>query len=238
MDINSNKYTYIFSIIMVVVVAALLSYTALSLKAPQEANIELEKKQEILLSINVKVEREAAGKAFDKYIKQSLVIQGGKVLEKPTVPAFSIDMASTVAKPGPERELPLYVAEVDGKEFYILPVRGKGLWGPVWGNVALEKDGNTVYGVTFGHKGETPGLGAEISLPIFTDQFKGKKISEGTEFVSIEVRKGEATTAHQVSGISGGTITSVGVQDMLKDCLAPYADYFLSLSNAPKVSAL
>jgi Na+-transporting NADH:ubiquinone oxidoreductase subunit C len=102
--------------------------------------------------------------------------------------------------------------------------------------VALESDGNTVFGATFGHKGETPGLGAEISTPVFTDPFKGKKLLDGANFVSIEVRKGDAAGEHQVNGISGGTITSVGVQDMLKDCLAPYTDYFKL--NQKTVSAL
>jgi Na+-transporting NADH:ubiquinone oxidoreductase subunit C len=102
--------------------------------------------------------------------------------------------------------------------------------------VALESDGNTVFGATFGHKGETQGLGAEISTPVFTDPFKGKKLLDGANFVSIEVRKGDAAGEHQVNGISGGTITSVGVQAMLKDCLAPYTDYFKL--NQKTVSAL
>jgi Na+-transporting NADH:ubiquinone oxidoreductase subunit C len=237
MDINSNKYTYIFSIIMVVVVAAMLSYAAISLKPAQDANIELEKKQEILSSINVIVTREEAGEAFDKYIKSSLVIRNGEVVENPTQPAFEIDMATAASLPSAEREVPLFVANVDGKEFYIIPMRGKGLWGPVWGNLSLEKDGNTVYGASFGHKGETPGLGAEISTALFSGQFVGKKIMDQGNFVSIAVIKAKPSTDHEVQGISGGTITSVGVESMLKDCLSPYVDYLKTLGQAAPAAA-
>ena len=236
MNVNSNGYTYTFSIVMVVVVAAVLSFTALSLKAPQERNIELEKKQDILRSLGIEVDREAASEAFDAAIQQQVVLQNGQPVSSPAVEAFKIDLAKAMSTPVAERQVPLFIAEKDNKSYYIVPVRGKGLWGPIWGYIALESDGNTVYGATFGHKSETPGLGAEISTPVFTDPFKGKKLMEGSNFVSIEVRKGDAAGQHQVNGISGGTITSVGVQAMLQDCLAPYALYFKSNPNT--VSAL
>lgn len=237
MDVNSNKYTYIFSIVMVVIVAAMLSYAAISLKPAQDANIELEKKQEILSSINIVVTRDEAGEAFDQYIKQSLVIRNGQIVENPAQPAFNIDMATAVSLPLNEREVPLYVANVDGKEFYIIPLRGKGLWGPIWGNLSLEKDGNTVFGASFGHKGETPGLGAEIATGMFSNQFVGKKILKGSDFVSVAVVKGKTDSEHEVQGISGGTITSVGVQSMLQDCLAPYIDYLKTLGSAVPAAA-
>jgi len=111
-----------------------------------------------------------------------------------------------------------------------VPMRGKGLWGPVWGFMSLEADGNTVVGANFGHKSETPGLGAEITTPMFTDQFPGKKISEAGMFQSISVvKKGTSSGDYAVDGISGGTITSNGVNDMLADCLAPYAEYFKNI---------
>jgi len=232
MDINSNKYTYLFSIVMVVIVAAMLSYAAIALKPAQDANIELEKKQQILSSINVVVQRDSAGPAFDQYIKQSLVIRNGKIVENPTQPAFNIDLAAAVSQPLETREVPLYVANVGGKEFYIIPMRGKGLWGPVWGNLSLEKDGNTVFGASFGHKSETPGLGAEISTVLFSGQFVGKKILNGSNFVSIAVVKGKTSSEHEVQGISGGTITSVGVQSMIQDCLAPYIEYLKTFGSA------
>jgi Na+-transporting NADH:ubiquinone oxidoreductase subunit C len=110
-------------------------------------------------------------------------------------------------------------------------MRGKGLWGPVWGNLSLEKDGNTVFGASFGHKSETPGLGAEISTALFSGQFVGKKILNGSNFVSISVVKSKTSSEHEVQGISGGTITSVGVQSMIQDCLAPYIEYLKTVGS-------
>lgn len=135
-------------------------------------------------------------------------------------------MAEAVNIDADKRQVPLYVAEVDQKTYYILPLRGKGLWGPIWGYVAVEGDGNTVYGATFGHKTETPGLGAEIATPFFQDKFPGKKLFS-SNYDGIQVRKGDASGDQQVDGISGGTITSVGVQDMIQDCLKAYKPYLL-----------
>ncbi len=236
MNVNSNSYTYLFSVVMVVLVAVMLSVAALSLKPAQDANIELEKKQEILKSLGVDVTREEAGGAFDKFIKEQIVLKGGQPVASPEVPAFAINMADAVAKPSDQREVPLFIAERDGQTFYIIPVRGKGLWGPIWGYVSIAADGYTVTGATFGHKGETPGLGAEIATPVFTDQFPGKKLAANGQFQGIEVRKGDASGDHQVDGISGGTITSVGVQAMLNDCLKPYISYLLA-RNATSVPA-
>jgi Na+-transporting NADH:ubiquinone oxidoreductase subunit C len=161
-----------------------------------------------------------------------LVLKGGKIEANPETPAFDIIMADAVSKPMDEREVPLFIAERDGKVFYIIPVRGKGLWGPIWGYVSILSDGYTIAGATFGHKSETPGLGAEISLPIFTGQFPGKKLAVNGAYQSISVRKGDASGDHQVDGISGGTITSVGVESMLNDCLQPYMSYLLARNPA------
>jgi Na+-transporting NADH:ubiquinone oxidoreductase subunit C len=230
MDVNKNSYTFTFAAIMVVVVAAILSFAATSLKPFQDKNIDLESKQNILKSIGVEIERDQADEYFSKYIKQQLVVQDGKVVENPEVPALDINMAKEIKKDGAARTLPLYIAEKDGNTCFILPLRGKGLWGPVWGYISLESDGSTVIGANFDHEGETPGLGAEISKPIFMDQFPGKQIMKDGEFVSIEVRKGDASGDYQVDGISGGTITSVGVDDMLEDCIANYVAYLDKVS--------
>ena len=157
MDINSNKYTYIFAVVMVVLVAALLSIAATSLKPFQDKNVELEKKSDILRSIGV--EGTDVDALFAQYITEQLVIQNGTVVES-EITAFDIDMASAVSLAVEQRQVPLYKAEVEGNTYYVLPLRGKGLWGPIWGYVALEGDGNTILGATFGHKTETPGLGA------------------------------------------------------------------------------
>ena len=232
MNVNSNAYTYAFATVMVVIVAVLLSGTSLGLKSRQSANITQEKKQSILASIGIEKTRAESDLIFTEYVKQSLTLSGGQVVSEDASAAFDIDMASAVKSDNMERSVPLYVTEKDGETFYVVPLRGKGLWGPVWGYIALESDGNTVVGATFGHKSETPGLGAEITTPIFTDQFPGKKISEEGVFQSISVvKEGTSTGNYMVDGISGGTITSNGVNDMLTDCLAPYAAYFKNIER-------
>ena len=223
MNVNSNGYTFGFAAVMVIVVAALLSVAATSLKPMQTRNVELETKQNILKSIGVTGTREEAEVAYSTYIKEEIVLQNGQVEEG--VLASSIDLAKELSKPADQRQYPLFVADKEGETFYIIPVRGKGLWGPIWGYVALQADGNTIYGATFDHKSETPGLGAEISTSEFQAQFPGLEIMEGGKFVSIEVRKGDASGKHQIDGISGGTITSVGLGDMLRDCLVAYTGY-------------
>lgn len=229
MDVNKNSYTFLFAAVMVVVVAALLSFAATSLKPMQDRNVELEKKQSILRSIGVDVERDAAEEAYDKYIKDELVVHNGEIREG--VDAFTVEMSKEVNKAPEERNAPLYIAEKEGQRYFIIPLRGKGLWGPIWGYIALESDVNTVYGAVFDHKGETPGLGAEIVTPMFSEQFHEKKIlNENREFVSIEVRKGDAAGDYQVDGISGGTITSVGVQNMLDDNLRAYISFLKEYS--------
>ena len=231
MDVNKNSYTFTFAAIMVVVVAALLSFAATALKPYQQKNISLEKTQSILASIGVAVVRDAADDAYAKYITQALVLKGGE--EVADLVAFDVELSKEIVKAPEDRNAPLYIADKDGQTYYIIPLRGKGLWGPIWGYIALESDVNTVFGATFDHKGETPGQGAEISTSTFMDQFTGKQImdSEG-DFVSIEVRKGDASGVHQVDGISGGTITSVGVQDMIMDSVKPYLGYLMANSTA------
>jgi len=215
---------------MVVLVAVLLSGASLGLKSKQASNISQEKKQSILASIGIEVDRSESDEAFGEYIKQSLTLEGGTVVSEDASAAFDIDMAAAIKAGNMDRSVPLYVAEKEGDTYYIIPMRGKGLWGPVWGYLALESDGNTVVGATFDHKSETPGLGAEITTPMFTDQFPGKKISEAGMFKSISVVKaGTSAGDYAVDGISGGTITSNGVNDMLTDCLAPYAEYFKNI---------
>ncbi len=231
MDVNKNSYTFIFAASMVVVVAAILSFAATSLKPMQDRNIELEKKQNILSSIGINVSREEAENEYEKYIKRELVIFNNEIKEG--VAAFAIDLSKEIKKEPTQRDAPLYIAERDGTKYFILPLRGKGLWGPIWGYIALEQNVNTVYGAVFDHKTETPGLGAEISTPIFMDQFPGKKIlNDQGEFVSIQVMKGNASGDYQVDGISGGTITSVGVQDMLDDCIQSYIPFLKQYSGS------
>jgi Na+-transporting NADH:ubiquinone oxidoreductase subunit C len=226
----SNTYTFTFSTLMVVVVALLLSLAAMQLKPFQEKNIEVEKKKNILASVRIQSTPENAVQLYEKYITGSYVlnIRGEK---KEGVDAFKVDMKYEVSRPASERSLPVFVATLDdGNHAYVMPLRGKGLWGPIWGYISLLPDMNTVYGAVFDHQGETPGLGAEIATDWFQEPFRGKEIFEDSaRFVSIKVVKGKAPKGdrHTVDGISGGTITSKALEAMLDSCLVQYKTFFL-----------
>lgn len=224
MNKQGNTYTFLYSIVLVVVVAALLAIVALSLQPAQNKNIENEKRQNILRSVNIPSTPENSKELFDKYIvKQFIVNSKG---EEITGDAFTVDLAKQAKKPCEEKLLPVFVAEIDGATKYILPIYGNGLWGPLWGYISLNEDKNTVYGTVFDHKGETPGLGAEITTPHFQTQFEGKMIFDNSQLVSILVKKGGgATGAHEVDAISGGTITSKGVETMIKNYLTCYESF-------------
>lgn len=235
MDVNKNSYVFGFSIAMVVIVGVALAATAITLKPLQKENVRQEKMQNILASINVSTDRKGAEELFDSIVKQQLVLKAdGSAVEGTS--AFNVDLAKELKKSNEERLNPLYIAEKDGKTYYILPLRGKGLWGPIWGFVSLEEDVNTVFGAKFDHKAETPGLGAEINRDFFSEQFKGKKIMDDGIFKSISVVKGTSDGAYQVDGISGGTITSNGVDEMLQDCISNYISYFKSLGGNAQAS--
>ncbi len=226
MNVEKNSYTFIFATIMVLIVAALLATTAISLKPHQEKNVALEKKQNILSSIGVDVERNMADKEYSKYIVEELVLNNkGEEIDGI---AFDIDLAKELKKDSKDQLLPLFIAEKDNLRKYIIPLRGKGLWGPIWGFMALNDDLNTVYGAVFDHKAETPGLGAEINQGFFQEPFVGLNIFKDDNLVSIKVIKGGAPEGdkHGVDGISGGTITSDGVTDMLLERLTMYEPYF------------
>jgi len=238
MDVNKNSYTFGFAAIMVIIVAALLSSAAIGLKPFQDRNVELEKKQNILSSVGIVTDRDGAEELYPTYIKQELVLNNkGEEVEGS---AFDIDLGKEVKKLADAQLLPLFISEVDGATRYIIPLRGKGLWGPIWGFISLEDDLNSVFGAVFDHKGETPGLGAEINRPMFQDPFAGKTIFEGEEFTSIKVIKGGAEQGdmHGVDGVSGGTITSDGVSDMLEERLSMYLPYFNTLKPAIVVDSV
>lgn len=235
---DSNKATFLFSSGMVIVIAIMLSVAAIALGPYQARNTRIEKMENILSSVGINGTSEEAEKNFSKYITKQVVLDSkGEVVNGGT-PAFDIDLKKELdkAKTGnQDKELfPLFVCQKENKTFYIIPVRGKGLWGPVWGFIALEEDMNTVYGVSFGHKSETPGLGAEIETAKFQEKFKGKKIldDEG-KFVSVKVLKGStgSTNPHGVDAVSGATITSDGVSEMLQRTLSNYISYFRKIST-------
>ena len=237
MDVNKNSYTFMFASVMVIVVAALLSFAATTLKPFQDTNVEQEKMQNILSSISIEATRAEAAELYPTYITEQLVVSNGELIEG--VDAFTVDMAKEVRKPATERNAPLFIADKEGETFYILPLQGTGLWGPIWGYISLKEDLTTVYGAVFDHKGETPGLGAEIKTDAFTSQFVGKTIMDTDgNLVGIDVRKGDASSANEVDGISGGTITSDGVELMIADCLQSYFPFLKEYTGQTATSAL
>ncbi len=228
MDRNSNLYTFIFAIVMVIVVASALAFTATTLKPLQAENVRKEKMQNILSTIGVNVERNEAGNIFTDYVKQEVALNADGTVNN-DVDAFSIDLMKETKKPAEEQAFPLYIAEKEGKTYYVVPLWGAGLWKEIWGYVALEEDQNTIIGASFDHAGETPGLGAEINQGWYEDQYIGKTIlDENGNFVSVNAVKGGAdpNDMHAVDGISGGTITSEGVNKMLDERLKNYLPYF------------
>ena len=231
---RSNFYIFMYASVMVIIVAAILSLAATGLKPLQEKNEEIAKKLDILNTVRQGLEaadaeskNEYVEAEYEKFITESFVInsKGGRV---DAIEAFSIDLKKENAKAIEERTLPVYVCtQQDGNKNFVFPVLGNGLWGPIWGYVALNQDLISVFGVVFDHKGETPGLGAEINTDMFQDQFKDKLIFDASgSFTSILVNKaGIPETENSVDAISGGTITSKGLEEMLFDCLSVYETF-------------
>lgn len=230
MNTNNNGYTLIYATVMVVIVALMLALVSGALKDTQNANVKLDKKKQILSSLKVDIDGKDAAALYDKYIVSGMVIDSkAKVLSNSKEEAFDIDVIKELSKKLDARRLPVYVANVDGKTKYIIPLQGTGLWGPIWGYIALNDDRNTIYGSFFSHASETPGLGSNIADAPFQEQFKGKHIlNDKNEFVSVAVMKvGKiAEGKEQVDAIAGGTITSKGVEKMLLDCLSQYDEFY------------
>lgn len=236
-----------FVLIMTSIVAMLLAFLQNGLKSKHDTNEAIYSKKATLgaianhLSIDYsQISDEQVEEIFGSKIKQIVVNSDGEKVPEEKVEekgykgglAESVDLAKEHKKPLDEKLLPLYVfTKDDGKEYYILNVRGKGLWDAIWGCVALEDDFNTIAGVSYDHKAETPGLGAEIKdNKAWVKQFIGKKIYDGDVFRSVYVRKGGAKDpVYEVDGISGATITADGVSKMLAKGIAEYEPYLKKL---------
>lgn len=233
MNKQSNTYTIIYIIVLVVLVGAALAFTAMTLRPKQQANADMDKMKQILASVGIVPADGQVADDYKNYIVDEFVVnsQGERVDGN----AFDVNVEKmSKESDASQRQLPVYVCDLNGERKYILPVYGAGLWGPIWGYVAMNSDGTTVYGAYFAHQGETPGLGAEIEKPAFSNQFKGKRLWVDGDFHPIEVVKaGQKPTdgADYVDGVSGGTITSKGVGAMLDNCLAPYKAYLETLRN-------
>lgn len=229
MNRDSNVYTIVYASVMVILVAIILAFTSQSLRDTQKKNEDIDKMMQILRSIRVQTTAADAVAKYNELIKESfLVTPDGQKVDGD---AFGTDVAK--AFDGHAAGLPVFVANVDGQTKYILALRGNGLWGPIWGYISLDENKNTVYGTDFSHQGETPGLGAEIAKPTFSREFYGKKIfNNAGDFQSIAIVKPGKTAEGKdyVDGISGGTITSQGVDHMLYESLKAYLK-FLTAKN-------
>ena len=243
---DKNSYTILFAIGMVLIVGSLLAYAASALKSNIDENKRLEKQQNILYAMGVNenegssasfVSTDNAPELFNQYIKQQLVITNGtQVSEDDQAYLIDIKKEQTNAKAGLQRHLPLFVGEKDGKTYYIAPIRGKGLWDAIWAYVAMDEN-MVVQGAYFDHKGETPGLGANIKERFFMDDFIGEHLMSDGNFKGIAVSKSnndpknEDKTDNEVDAIAGATITGDGVAAMIRNDLKLYVPYFKTLKN-------
>ena len=227
MNTSSNTYTIVYASILVIIVAFMLAFLSSILKERQDNNVRLDKKRQILSSLNINTRGQDIAALYNKYIKQDIIINSnGETIAESG--GFDVDVRAENARRLEDRRLPVYIAEVDGNKKYILPVRGKGLFGGIWGFIALEADRNTIFGTFFSHDSETPGLGAEIAGNDFQNRFIGKHIlNESGKFVSVAVKKAGqfADGQDQVDALTGGTITSNRVSEMLESGLGQYAAF-------------
>ena len=235
---DSNNYTIIFSVIMVVVVGSLLAFFANFTKDLRVKNDQVKAQIDILSAIGVAADRSNATEMFTQYIKEQKVIAGAEVSDDDKAYLIDVKKEMDAAKKGKTQRLPLFVAEKDGKTIYILPVRGNGLWDAIWGYIALNDDLKSISGVYFDHKGETPGLGANITESFFTEDFKGEYLYDASgNFKGIEISKSngdpnnEDKTDSQVDAISGATITGNGVGAMINSGIREYLPYFETLNK-------
>ena len=236
-DTNSDVYAIIYSAVVVVIVAFLLAGVSSLLSPKQQDNIRLDKKKQILASLNERNLDDAAAK-YDELIEADYIVnaQGAVVAQEGGFEVKNEDVN--------EENLPLYVAKVNGATKYIIPMTGNGLWGGIWGYIALNDDCNTIYGVYFSHASETPGLGAEIASDKFQNRFTKdkdgnaivKKVYDeaGKVALAVEKGKGVAGADYHIDAVSGATITCNGLQVMLETKLAPYYNYLQSNVAAPK----
>lgn len=226
MKTNSNSYTIIYSVIIVVIVAFLLAFVFQALRPMQDANVALDKKKQILNSLNIRDlnDAQADAKYKEVVVADRVIDEKGKVLLPGTTggedAGFKLE-----SKDYKEGKLALYICRVNGETKYVIPVYGMGLWGPISGYIALNADKSTVYGVYFNHESETAGLGAEIKdNKAWQEKFQGKKLFKNGDdkAIALSVEKKVEDPTTQVDAVTGATLTSNGVRDMLHEALGKY----------------
>ena len=239
MNRESNSYTFLFIGVMIVGIASILAYTSQTLKPLQKENIRKEKMQNILSTVGVNVSPEEAEELYNQYVIEELSLRNDGTVNENLNPFSDINLAKELKKDYSDQHFPLYVAEIDSEKFYIIELRGDGLWDAIWGYMSLKSDFNTINGVSFDHKGETAGLGAEITKDWFKDSFVNEKVfNENGDLVGITVLKGNNDPNntdkddHEVDAISGSTITGDGVTDMIIERLNNYLPYLKKLNIA------
>ncbi len=196
MKTNSNTYTIIYSAILVVIVAFLLAFVSQSLKSRQDANVALDQKKQILYSLNIRgLDGDEAEAKYKKVVLSEESVDGNT----------------------------LYICNVDGKEKYVIPLKGMGLWGGISGFLSINEDKATVFGAYFNHESETAGLGAEIKDDqSWQEKFQNKKLFDADGKIVLSVEKKVEQPESQVDAVTGATLTSNGVSDMLKDGIKKY----------------
>lgn len=227
MKTNSNTYTIVYSTVIVVVVAFLLAFVFQALKPAQDANVALDKKKQILNALNIRdlSDAEAAQKYNQVITADEIIDTNARVINKGSKGGekAGFKLTSQDAKNG---KLAVFVCNVNGETKYVMPVYGMGLWGPISGFIALNADKNTVYGAYFNHESETAGLGAEIKdNRAWQEKFQNKKVSEGDGKIDLSVQKKVTDPTTQVEAVTGATLTSNGVTNMLHDGLGAYVKF-------------
>lgn len=231
LNTNSNTYIIAYSCVLVVIVAFLLAFVSSSLKPIQDVNVALDKKKQILAALNIRnlSDQESAQKYGEVIDSDDIIDADGNVVRQGEKGGEDTGFVlnSSDYKAG---KLAIYNCTIEGKKKYVIPVYGMGLWGPIWGYIAVNEDGNSVYGAYFNHEGETAGLGAEIKdSKKWQDLFIGKKIYDAGGKAVLSVRKSSEIKdkSCEVDGVTGATLTSVGVSDMLQEGFAKYKKYLI-----------
>ena len=247
LNTEKNTYTLLFAVGLVVIVGTLLAAIDSSLKDKIRINKILEKQQNILYAIGINenegnsvnfIAADKAEKEFNKYITKQIYIQGNQVIEDDKAYLIDVKKQKALAKdPSHKRKLPLFIAEKDGRNLYVAPIRGKGLWDAIWAYVSVDED-MIIRGIYFDHKAETPGLGANIKQRFFMDDFIGESLLDiQGNFKGVTVSKtnldpkNEDKYDNEVDAIAGSTITGDGVTAMIRSDLSFYPPYFNSLTN-------
>ena len=247
LNTEKNTYTLLFAVGLVVIVGTLLAAIDSSLKDKIRINKILEKQQNILYAIGINenegnsvnfIAADKAEKEFNKYITKQIYIQGDQVIEDDKAYLIDVKKQKALAKdPSHKRKLPLFIANKDGRNLYVAPIRGKGLWDAIWAYVSVDEN-MIIRGIYFDHKAETPGLGANIKQRFFMDDFIGESLLDiQGNFKGVTVSKtnldpkNEDKYDNEVDAIAGSTITGDGVTAMIRSDLSLYQPYFNSLNN-------